>query len=77
MLEEAGYREDADEGGGRVLTDNEDLSTPAERKLGELVKQKFGADYYILDGFPADVRPFYTMPDPENPVCVSTFPVLQ
>jgi hypothetical protein len=68
MLHEAGYREDAEQGEGRELRDDEDLSTPAERKLGELVKQKYGADYYILDQFPTDVRPFYTMPDPEDPV---------
>jgi aspartyl/asparaginyl-tRNA synthetase len=46
------------------------LSTAAERKLGSLVKEKYGCDYYILDKFPLSVRPFYTMPDPENPVCL-------
>ncbi|KAK1465160.1 aspartyl-tRNA synthetase [Colletotrichum melonis] len=38
----------------------EDLSTPDEIRLGELVKQKYGTDYYILDKFPANARPFYT-----------------
>lgn len=64
MLKDAGWREDD----GTELTDEDDLSTAAERKVGELVKQKYGCDYYIIDKFPADVRPFYTMPDPENPV---------
>ncbi len=68
MLKEAGFKEEDEEGQVRELHDDEDLSTPAERKLGELIKAKYGADYYILDGFPAEVRPFYTMPDPENPV---------
>ena len=25
-------------------------------------------DYFIIDKFPIELRPFYTMPDPENPV---------
>jgi aspartyl/asparaginyl-tRNA synthetase len=39
-----------------------DLSTATEMALGELVKQKHGADFFILDQYPAAVRPFYTMP---------------
>ena len=44
MLRESGYR---DEDGGEPK-DDEDLSTAAERRLGALVKEKYGADYYIL-----------------------------
>ena len=44
----------------------DDLSTVTERRLGELVAQKFGVDLYILDRFPASVRPFYTMPCPDD-----------
>ncbi|KAI0940651.1 hypothetical protein AcW1_003792 [Taiwanofungus camphoratus] len=61
MLKEAGWKED-----GKEPVEWEDLSTNAERRLGALVKEKYGADYYILDKFPLDVRPFYTMPDPED-----------
>ena len=64
MLRDAGWTEED----GRELTDCEDLSTRAEQRLGQLVKEKYGADFYILDKFPLDVRPFYTMPDPENDV---------
>lgn len=46
-------------------------STPTERFLGELVKKKYETDYYILDKFPSAVRPFYTMPDPADPVRLS------
>lgn len=49
-----------------------DLSTQQEMKLGELVKEKFGTDVYILDKFPSCARPFYTMPDPTNPVLSSS-----
>jgi aspartyl/asparaginyl-tRNA synthetase len=46
--------------------------------LGKLVKDKYKTDFCILteikanapdvlDKFPLDIRPFYTMPDPVNP----------
>ncbi|EKX47693.1 hypothetical protein GUITHDRAFT_69446 [Guillardia theta CCMP2712] len=44
----------------------EDLSSSLELKLGELVKNKFDTDFFILDRFPAAVRPFYTMPCPDD-----------
>lgn len=47
--------------------DEEDLSTPNEKLLGRLVKAKYDTDFYMLDKFPLAVRPFYTMPDPNNP----------
>ncbi|KAI1805927.1 aspartyl-tRNA synthetase [Daldinia bambusicola] len=40
--------------------EEEDLSTRDEMRLGELVKEKYHTDYYILDKFPANARPFYT-----------------
>lgn len=54
MLREAGVE----------MAEEEDLSTPAEKLLGRLVKSKYGTDFFILDKFPLAVRPFYTMPDP-------------
>lgn len=44
----------------------EDLSTENERILGQLVRDKYETDFYILDKFPLAVRPFYTMPDPND-----------
>lgn len=51
---------------GIEMGDEEDLSTPNEKLLGRLVKAKYDTDFYILDKFPLAVRPFYTMPDPNN-----------
>lgn len=34
-----------------------------------------GLDYYILDKFPAAVRPFYTMPDADNPKYSNAFDI--
>merc|ERR1712142_980995 len=54
------------EAGGEI-GDEDDLSTPDEKFLGKLVKAKYDTDFYILDKYPLAVRPFYTMPDPNNP----------
>ncbi|KAK6116948.1 hypothetical protein DH2020_049323 [Rehmannia glutinosa] len=39
-----------------------DLNTESERKLGQLVLEKYGTEFYILHRYPLAVRPFYTMP---------------
>mmetsp|Transcript_43550 Transcript_43550/g.132545 ORF Transcript_43550/g.132545 Transcript_43550/m.132545 type:complete len:489 (+) Transcript_43550:866-2332(+) len=46
--------------------DLEDLSTENEKKLGDIVKEKYGTDFFFMDKYPLSVRPFYTMPDPNN-----------
>jgi len=46
--------------------DEEDLSTANEKLLGKLVREKYKTDFYVLDKFPLAVRPFYTMPDPND-----------
>lgn len=51
----------------------EDLSTPVEKLLGRLVKAKYDTDFYILDKFPLAVRPFYTMPDPQDPKASNSY----
>ena len=56
MLREAGIE----------MEEDEDLSTPNEKLLGKLVRAKYDTDFYILDKFPLAIRPFYTMPDPNN-----------
>ena len=66
MLQDAGV-EDVDPLG--------DLSTPQERRLGELVKEKYDTDFYILHKYPADARPFYTMPDPSDPRYSNSFDI--
>lgn len=63
MLKEAGVE----------VGPEEDLSTPAEKLLGRLVKAKYDTDFYILDKYPLSVRPFYTMPDPEDPVTSNSY----
>ncbi|KAH6607800.1 hypothetical protein Trco_004113 [Trichoderma cornu-damae] len=53
----------------------EDLSTPDEIRLGQLVREKYGTDYYVLDRFPTNARPFYTHKDPEDPRWTRSFDI--
>jgi aspartyl-tRNA synthetase len=41
-------------------------STTNEKRLGQLVASKYNVDFFMLDKFPLCIRPFYTMPDPED-----------
>lgn len=66
LLKEAGFK-DIDEMG--------DLSSALELSLGELVKQKYGADFYMLDQYPSTIRPFYTMPNPKNPLFSNSYDI--
>ncbi|CAF1465830.1 unnamed protein product [Rotaria magnacalcarata] len=52
---------------GVQMGSEDDLTTENERILGRIVKTKYHTDFYILDKYPLAVRPFYTMPDPNNP----------
>ncbi|EPS57914.1 hypothetical protein M569_16902, partial [Genlisea aurea] len=52
-----------------------DLNTEAERKLGQLVLEKYGTEFYILHRYPLAVRPFYTMPCYDNPNYSNSFDV--
>ena len=55
LLREAGIDQD----------DYEDLSTMNEKKLGDIVKEKYDTDFFFMDKYPLSVRPFYTMPCPD------------
>lgn len=44
----------------------DDLTGAQELALGAVVKEKYATDFFILDKYPANIRPFYTMPDPDD-----------
>jgi len=71
LLRDSGWTGDD----GNPPSEYEDLSTRAEIRLGQLVKEKFHTDYYILDKFPVSARPFYTMPDPDNNKITNSFDI--
>jgi ergosteryl-3beta-O-L-aspartate synthase len=71
LLTESGWLNEE----GEPVSPLEDLGTRDEIRVGELIKEKYGTDYYILDKFPRSARPFYTMPDPEDPRYTNSFDI--
>ncbi|KAF8640837.1 hypothetical protein AX17_000486 [Amanita inopinata Kibby_2008] len=51
----------------------DDINTENEKRLGRLIKVKYDTDYFIIDKFPMSLRPFYTMPDPEDPTLSNSY----
>ena len=51
---------------GVEIGDEEDLNTEKEKRLGRIVKDKYGTDFFMLTHFPSKIRPFYTMVDPHD-----------
>lgn len=43
-----------------------DFSTAMEKQLGQIIRDKYDTDFYVLDKFPMAVRPFYTKADPKD-----------
>ncbi len=52
------------DGGFDVGDGLNDLTGAQELCLGAAVKEKYGTDFFMLDKYPSNIRPFYTMPDP-------------
>ncbi|KAJ5198793.1 uncharacterized protein N7459_008648 [Penicillium hispanicum] len=44
-----------------------DFTTAMEKQLGQIIRDKYDTDFYVLDKFPMSVRPFYTKADPKDP----------
>ncbi|KAJ2988067.1 hypothetical protein NUW58_g4172 [Xylaria curta] len=47
----------------RDVRDDEDMSTPQEKALGAVVREKYKTDFYVIDKFPETARPFYAKLD--------------
>ena len=54
----------------------EDLSTEAERKLGEIVEREYGSPIVFVTEYPWNARPFYTMRKPDEPEWTLSFDLL-
>ncbi|KAJ9298058.1 hypothetical protein DTO217A2_8502 [Paecilomyces variotii] len=50
-----------------------DFTTAMEKKLGEIIRNKYDTDFYVLDKFPMSVRPFYTKADPDDPTFSNSY----
>lgn len=71
MLNDSGWTDD----NGHQASEFEDIGTRAEIRIGELVKEKYHTDYYIIDKFPASARPFYTQLDAEDKRFTNSFDI--
>ncbi|KAF9453764.1 aspartate-tRNA ligase [Macrolepiota fuliginosa MF-IS2] len=60
-------------GDGVSREELDDIDTKNEKRLGRVVKAKYDTDYFIIDKFPMALRPFYTMPDPEDPTISNSY----
>lgn len=60
---------------GHKMKEFEDLSSRQELILGQLVKEKYHTDFFILDKYPLCIRPFYTMPCPHNPLFSNSYDI--
>jgi len=55
--------------------DDEDISTKDEKLLGAVVGKIHKTDFYVIDKFPAALRPFYTMADPADPAWSNSYDI--
>lgn len=71
LLNSTGWKDE----NGNTLPEDEDLGTRDEIQLGKVIKEKYKTDYYVLDKFPISARPFYAMPDQNNPKVTNGFDI--
>jgi aspartyl-tRNA synthetase len=55
------------------VSDVEDINTTNEKLLGGIIRERYGVDFYIIDKYPATVRPFYTMPSADDPTWSNSY----
>jgi nondiscriminating aspartyl-tRNA synthetase len=63
-------------GTGQDLSGEHDLAPAHERWLGEWALREHDSDVLFVTGYPAVTKPFYTHPDPHDPVYTNSFDLL-
>jgi nondiscriminating aspartyl-tRNA synthetase len=53
-----------------------DLAPEHERALGKWAQEEHGSDFVFVTGYPMEKRPFYTHPNPDDPVYSNAFDLL-
>lgn len=61
---------------GREPARPDDLDPDGEKMVCEYAAKKFGSEFVYISNYPATARPFYTMPDFENPGLTKSFDLL-
>jgi aspartyl-tRNA synthetase len=59
----------------KVHKENEDMGTSDEKVLGRVVRKIHDTDFYMITRFPVEVRPFYTMPCPDDPKWTNSYDI--
>jgi nondiscriminating aspartyl-tRNA synthetase len=52
---------------GHEIAEGTDIDPKGEELAGKYAREKFNSDFIFVTHYPWSDRPFYTMPDPENP----------
>lgn len=52
---------------GYEIPKDTDIDPQGEVYACQYAKEKLGSDFMFITNYPRDMRPFYTMPDPDNP----------
>jgi aspartyl-tRNA synthetase len=58
---------------GVAINPGDDFSTAQERALGAIIKEKYHTDFFMMDRYPTAIRPFYTMPCPDDPTLSNSY----
>lgn len=61
---------------GHEIPKTTDIDPEGERLAGRYAKEKFDSDFLFITHYPWKDRPFYTMPDKENPDETASFDLL-
>jgi nondiscriminating aspartyl-tRNA synthetase len=61
---------------GKQLGDDDDLDPEGERLLCEYAKKTHNSEFAFVTMYPTSVRPFYAMPDKDNPKLTRSFDLL-
>lgn len=56
--------------------EDQDIDGEGERLICEYVKEEYGSELVFLTHYPTHLRPFYSMPSPEDPAYTETFDLL-
>jgi aspartyl-tRNA synthetase len=54
---------------------NQDMGTSDEKILGRVIREIHDTDFYMITRFPFELRPFYTMPCPDDPRWTNSYDV--
>ena len=46
---------------------NADIDTAQEKALGDIIRKIYSTDFFTIDQYPMELRPFYTHPNPKDP----------